>query len=262
LAVLGFLTGTVYVLLGGPPWPVDPEIHPTNTTVDSSLILPFSVTNKSGLVWMNDVQMTCGVDLVYGMEADGEIFIIRDNAFITGRYSIKPMGSIPYRCNASALLQMRENGTLSLYGSSSELMTQGGEPIIWHSPFNIIKTRIWVGGVYKVFGLIPWSFKSEIDQWPASPVVRQWIEGPVTPPFPGQNPFAGLPEPFRIFSVGTPVYDAQHRLLPSATECNASVKYPFALTTGPGREVLVFERPPWFLWLWRKALQVMHVTKM
>src|SRR5690348_12191059 len=52
----------------GRPWPIDPEIRFENPLRASSYILPFVLKNKS--IWpMNNVAMTCGVNLYYFIDA-------------------------------------------------------------------------------------------------------------------------------------------------------------------------------------------------
>jgi hypothetical protein len=63
LAGLVGLVGSIYEIWG-PPWPTDPEIRFQNALRESSFILPFSLRNKS-ILPMNNVAMTCGVDLYF-----------------------------------------------------------------------------------------------------------------------------------------------------------------------------------------------------
>lgn len=229
--ILG-VVASVYGIWGA-PWPVDPEIHPEGASVNSSLDLRFHITS-SGLLPIHNAQMTCGIDLVWFEDALGQSAQIRDVAFVTGTYSIP----VSYPCNASALLQVRPDRTLTLGGSDTVFAYQDGTPIKWYPPFKIIKACVWVGGVYWIGGLIPWSFYSEIDQWPRSPTNHSWIEGPVAPPLVGQNPFGDLPWPQHSFGLGTPIAIDRYPLL-NALNCNQTIRYPLGLVSGIGRIIFV-----------------------
>jgi hypothetical protein len=228
-----------------------PEIHPRDTIDGSSLILPFTVRNRSGVFSIKDTTFTCGVDLVYAEDSNGQVILMKDVAFDTGVYSIAPTKSIPYPCNASALLEVRPDGTLSVYGSSTKFVGQDSRPITWHPPFRILKMCIWVSGTCRIVGVIPWPFTSEIDQWPAAPTLHQWIEGPIGPSLRGQDPFANLPRPSHAFSTSRAIA-AHGKLLPNALECNETVTYPYMLTKDSGEAyVMFFEPPTWYMRLWR-----------
>jgi hypothetical protein len=231
-----------------------PDIRPHDTVDGSSLVLPFTVKNKSGIFAMNATKFVCGVDLVYAIDSAGQVVVMRDEAFSSGIYSIPANSSLTYPCNAAALLQVRSDGTLSAFGSSTKFVTQEGEPIIWHPPFRILKMCIWIGGDFYLAGFVPRSFKSEIDQWPAAPTLHQWIEGPIAPPLPGQDAFANLPKPSRAFAMGTPLYDGRHQFRSSAFNCNQSLQYPYGLTTGEGQQIVVFEPMRWYQWVWHKLV--------
>ncbi len=167
IVMIGLLAG-VYQLTGGPPWPSDPEIHFRDTSDGSSLILPFTIRDRSGLVDMPDVIFRCGVDLVIAQDAKGQRVVIKDVAFLSGVTSLfVGKEPIPYHCNAADVLRIRPDGSLSVYGSSTILKSSG--PQIYEPPWTIIKMCVWVGGEYKVAHILPWSFTSTIFQWPAMP---------------------------------------------------------------------------------------------
>jgi hypothetical protein len=214
LAMLVF----VYTIFG-PPWPVDPEIHAHDVNNDSSLLLHFTLVNKSGIFGMYDVHFTCGVDLVYARDALGQAVVIRDVAFATGQYSVVGIIPLNYPCDASDLLQIRPDGSLSLHGSTTAL--QSNKETRYVAPWHIIKMCIWIGGDYHVAGLIPWRFRSAIFQWPAAPGSKQWIEGPIAREPPKDEQIPGF--------------------IPNALQCSNSIQYPYGLVSGPGRMYLIFE---------------------
>jgi hypothetical protein len=153
----------------GRPWPVDPEIHPQNTMGESSLILPFTVHNKS--IWpMNNVAMTCDVDFVAWQDAAERWGGADSIAFYTGIVSIPGRGTINYPCDASSLIQIKD-GTFSLRDTLST------KNMLIQPPTKVVKMCIWVGGDYRI-GPKAISFTSILFKWPASQADKQWIEGP------------------------------------------------------------------------------------
>ena len=164
------LIASIYQIFGGPPWPVDPEIHPTSD--GSSLIHPFIIKNRSGLFDMNEVQLRCGVDLFFGTDAREHVTIFRDMAAVTGTASIAAGNTVPYQCDTSKLFKTNPDGSLSFGGSST--IYQNSSRI--HLPLKILKTCVWIGGEYKFLSL-QMSFTSQIFQWPAIRGSSQWAEG-------------------------------------------------------------------------------------
>ena len=212
ITLFGLVAGVVGIW--GPPWPVDPEIHPHDTVDGSSLVLPFIVKDRSALFDMPNVTFRCGIDLVYAEDSIGQKVIFRDEAFISGIYSVTAGGPpLNYPCNAEDLLQVRADGTLSMYGSS----TIDQSKLRFHPPWHVLKMCVWIGGEYKIMGRFPWRFTSILFQWPAAPNLPQWIEGPIAH------------EPERIPG-----------LVPDALQCSETVRYPYTLTTGPGLQAMVF----------------------
>lgn len=166
--ILGFLA--VIDQFWGRPWATDPEIHPHDSVVDSSLVLPFTIRNRS-LFPMNNVAITCGVDLVAFGDADGHWGGAAGIAFYTGTISIPGNSLINYPCDASSLVQVRPDGTFGL----RDTLSSKGTP--FQSPLKILKMCIWIGGDYRI-GPKSESFTSIIFKWPATQTNRQWIEGP------------------------------------------------------------------------------------
>lgn len=184
--ILGAFGGLDYFY--GHPWPSDPEIHPHDTIVDSSLVLPFTVKDTSAFE-MKSVEFRCGIDLIWAEDAKNQQVVIRDVAFKEGVYAI-PARSPPinYPCNATELLKIRPDGTLSLYGSSTTLESK--TPRIYTAPWHVRKMCVWVGGEYKFSGLHQ-TFTSAIFQWPATPGLHQWIEGPIVREPPKEEQISG-----------------------------------------------------------------------
>jgi hypothetical protein len=215
IAVPG-LVASVYQICGGPFWQVDPEVHPRDTSDASSLILPFLVTNPS-IAFAIDAKFTCGIDLVYAKDATGTNLVITDAAFANGNYSTAPRETVNFPCDASKLLQVKEDGSLSLVGSSTVLENKSAH--FWEKPFQILKMCVWVGAEYKVVGVTR-NFRSKIFMWPVAQGHPQWIEGPLVPP-----PAA----------AGAPSNS------PDALRCSREVQLPYAFVDGPGQAKLVFE---------------------
>jgi hypothetical protein len=216
VAVVGVVAG-VYQIGGGPPWPADPEVHPRDTLDSSSLILPFLVTNPSILFGM-DVSFTCGIDVVYAKDTTGADLLVTDAAFANGAYSLGPRETVNFPCDASRLLQVKNDGSLSLFGSSTVLQNNSGH--LWETPFQILKMCVWVGAVYKIAGVAR-NFRSKIFMWPAAQGHPQWIEGGLVP--------------------APPTVDGPPNRGANALRCSSAVRVPYIFVSGPGRAQLVFK---------------------
>lgn len=251
LSLFGLVAGAVGIW--GPLWPVDPEIRPRDP---SSLVLPFVVQNKSGLIDMVEPTFRCGVDFVYAQDSLGQTVTFTGAAFVTGLGpTIKAGDSALYTCNASDLLQPRADGSLSLFGSSTKLAMYGSVyPILWKPPFRILKMCVWIGAEYRVWKWRSWPFTSKIFQWPATPTRLQWIEGPIAYSGREGDPFAELKKPTRAFGTRQ-ILDQSGNLRSDAFQCSPTVRYPYSLTTGPGPAILVVEPVPWYRSLWQKIWQ-------
>lgn len=216
VAVVGVVAG-VYQIGGGPPWPADPEIHPRDTSDSSSLILPFLVTNPSILFGM-DVNFTCGIDLVYAKDATGTDLLVADAAFANGVYSLGPRETVNFPCDASRLLQVKNDGSLSLFGSSTAVGNKSGHFL--EKPFQILKMCVWVGAQYKIAGIAR-NFRSKIFMWPAAQGHSQWIEGSL------------VPEP--------PTVDGPPNRGADALRCSPTVRVPYIFVNGRGLAGVVFK---------------------
>ncbi len=166
--MVGLVGGIDYFF--GRPWPTDPEIHAVNAVGDSSLVLPFTIRNKS-LFPMNNVAMTCGVDLVAFEDARGKRGGVEAVAFYTGVISIGGNSTINYPCDASSLVQVKPDGTFNL----RDTLSSNNAP--FQPPLKIVKMCIWVGGDYTIGPKLE-SFTSILFKWPASQTNKQWVEGP------------------------------------------------------------------------------------
>jgi len=173
--------GVVIVILGivasiagiwGPIWPTDPEIHPHDVLNGSSFILPFTVQNKSIVFEIPDAEFTCGVDWVFYKDARGSKGVFSAIAFVNGNFSIAARQTINYQCDASQLVKVNQDGSLMLRNMPFP-------PQSLYAPLEVIKMCLWIQVDYKIAGLIPRKFTSDIFQWPAVANVQQWLEGPV-----------------------------------------------------------------------------------
>jgi hypothetical protein len=155
-----------------------PAIHPNNVLDASSFIMPFSIINRSDLFSITNAELTCGVDLLYFADAEGKTGYVADMGFVTGRFSIPNDGPLAYQCNASQLAEILPDGRLSIRKSMN---TKSG---VFKPPLRIIMMCLWIGGDYKIWGIVPRRFTSTVFRWPTAKGVNQWIEGPLaTLPF-------------------------------------------------------------------------------
>jgi hypothetical protein len=171
LGGLAAIIASIYTF-AGPIWPTDPEIHPRDALDGSSFILPFTVKNKSVVFPMPNVEFTCGIDWVYLQDAGGMRGVFGQQAFVNGTYSIKRGETINYQCDASQLIKINPNGSLSIRSMSL------GMPQALVAPLKIREMCVWVRAEYKIAGFIPRTFTSAIYQWPAGTHNNQWLEGP------------------------------------------------------------------------------------
>jgi hypothetical protein len=208
--LLGILGGIDYFL--GRPWPTDPAIHPLDFVSGTPLSHLFDVKNRSAFD-MKNVEFTCGIDLVFFKDAEGQGAVISDMAFVNGNFSLPSGKSINYACDASNLVKVTPNGSLMMRHSMNT------KPGVFRPPLSILKMCLWVRGKYE-FLWKTWTFQSVIFKWPASQDDTQhWVEGPIA-----QEP----PDP------GAP------NNTPDALECSPSVTFPYALFNGDGPPLLVF----------------------
>ena len=111
---------------------------------------------------------------------------------------------INYPCDASDLLKIKDDGSLTLYGSSTIL--ENKHHIVFRAPWHVWKMCVWIGGEYRFLGMKRVAFEFDCLSVASSAEIPQWIEGPV-------------------------VLDKS----PVEVQCSPSVHYPFALVTGPGQ---------------------------
>jgi hypothetical protein len=211
--------GQGIVAFWGPFWPTDPEIQAHDTVDASSFVLPFRVTNRSILFDMPNMEVNCGVDLVYFMTGDGFTGVLRDAQFNPGPISVGRNSINNYPCSAKSYINGKLDGSLTIGFPNGAGQSMSTPPGPFHEPLTIIKMCIWISGSYKVWGFYPVKFKSKMFQWPAVPGQRQWIEGAVTPDLPNE---AWIPNGSRVGAVWAlrPMMTSDKKnYLPGALQC-------------------------------------------
>jgi hypothetical protein len=173
---------TIVGLLGGilgRPWPTEPEIHPRDSIVTSTLVLPFKIWNKS-LLPMENVDIACNVYLLYFIDADGYTGLFGGIAqFKTAIIPIIPREpGINYPCDASKFINIQPDGSLMLGFENGQNLNLRTKASTFRPPMNVLK--MCCGSAGHIFGETL-SFSSSMFQWPASPKQPQWIEGPIVP---------------------------------------------------------------------------------
>jgi len=77
------VAANVYQLLGAPPWPTSPDVHPTPSSSPSPFTFPFVVHNTSALFDMKNVRIGCFIEeALYDNDAG-----LRNVRFIAGMES-------------------------------------------------------------------------------------------------------------------------------------------------------------------------------
>jgi hypothetical protein len=165
-----------------------------------------------------DVNFTCGIDLVYAKDATGADLLVADAAFANGAYSLGPRETVNFPCDASRLLQVKNDGSLRLFGSSTALENKSGHSL--EKPFQILKMCVWVGAQYKIAGIAR-NFRSKIFMWPAAQGHSQWIEGSLVP--------------------APPTVDGPPNRGADTLRCSPTVRVPYIFVNGPGLAGVVFK---------------------
>jgi hypothetical protein len=174
VATLGLLN--VIDQFWGRPWPTDPEIRFQNPLRESSYILPFALRDKS--IWpMNNVMMTCSVNLYYFIDVHGLTGLLRDSEFNNQRLSIGRTTPTNYTCDASDYVRLADDYSLLLGFPTGQFLKS--PPSNFRPPLKIVKMCLYFKGSYPLG-----SFTSSMYQWPAAPGLTQWIEGPIFPDLP------------------------------------------------------------------------------
>ena len=103
---------------------------------------------------MPKVTFRCGIDLVWAADSMGETVLLTDFAFLSDSYTV-PSGSktVNYDCDASALLRVEYDGTLSIKHYPG--LPQSDLAHVYYPPWQILKMCVWVGGSYKIAGFWP-----------------------------------------------------------------------------------------------------------
>jgi hypothetical protein len=226
VAFLFFALGNISSLssvLGGSPWPTDPEIHFRDTNDGSSLILPFDIANKSGFS-MPNVEFRCGVEFLRAMDSEGHEVLIGGVAFQNGVKTVSTTATVD--CNAADLLRIRPDGSLAFRNSTTEL--QNNRRTVFRAPWQIIKMCVWVEGHYRFMSIFPTEFTSHVFQWPAKPGAHQWREGP----FIGDRPAEEIET------------EERRGLIPGVLSCPDEKRFPYAFVTGNGRALFVLPPDP------------------
>jgi hypothetical protein len=220
-AFIGLLIGiflTSSKLLGGLPWPVDPDVHFRDTNDGSSLIMPFDIVNKSGF-YMPSVEFRCGIEFVQAFDSVDHEIVLGHTAFLNGKKTIQTTATID--CNAADLLGIGPDGSLALRNSSTILENRAR--IVYRAPWRIIKMCVWVEGHYRFMGIIPVEFTSHVFQWPAKTGAHQWRESP----FIGDRPLDEIEEETRL------------GLIPGVMGCPDAKRFPYIYVVGQGRASLI-----------------------
>jgi hypothetical protein len=157
--------------LWGRPWPTDPEIHPLDFVSGTPLTHLFKVQNKS-FFDMDNIEFTCGVNLMAFKDADGRIVGMTDGAFANGTFSIPRGKSINYACDASGLMRVNPDGSLT---SGQSYSTPSGP---FRGPLTVVKMCLYIFGRYHLFWT-DWAFHSIMFKWPSSQNDPHWVEGPI-----------------------------------------------------------------------------------
>jgi hypothetical protein len=167
---------------------------------------------------MNNMNLTCGVDLIYFIDADRKTGVLRDALFNPGPLSIGVNSPANYPCTASDYVRIQADGSVIIGIVPGQFMTT--KPGAFRAPLTVLKMCMWMRGSYTTPGLWTTNFRSNMFQWPAAPGQQQWIEGPITPDLPND---AWIPKDSKIGAVwafrGMMTSDKQ-TFAPGALQCD------------------------------------------
>jgi hypothetical protein len=214
--LIGFLglVGSIYGIWG-PPWPTDPDIQFQNALRDSSFILPFALKNKS-VFPMNNVAMTCGVDLYFFMDAGGMTGAFRDGQFNDQTISIGRDQPTNYTCDASNFIRLTDDYSVLIGFPEGQFLKS--KPSNFRPPLTVIKMCLYLKGAYSL-GPKGESFASSIFQWPAAPGLKQWIKGPIANDLPSEAWVPANSRTEAVWALRQMMFPDKKRFLPYALQC-------------------------------------------
>jgi hypothetical protein len=176
------VVGVIYGIWG-PVWPTAPKVSFRDTINASSTVLPFAITNPSRLFDLIDIQISCGIDLFYFKDADGQTGLVRDMSFGAPTINIPAHSTNNFPCTAADFLHVRADNSLQI--GFSEGQNLATKPNAFRGPLEVLKMCLWISGSYVRFNRKE-PFITRIFQWPAAPGQKQWIEGPINPDLPNE----------------------------------------------------------------------------
>jgi hypothetical protein len=174
---------SVIYTIWGPIWPTAPVMSFHDTVDASSTVLPFKITNRSLFFGINDMNITCGVDLFYFKDVNGLTGLERDESFIAPKFNIAAHSTNNFPCTATDYVRLRDDNSILIGFLNGSALATG--PTAYRGPLTVIKMCLWISGNYTSLG-IKHVFSSKMFQWPAAPGQNQWIEGPITPDLPNE----------------------------------------------------------------------------
>jgi hypothetical protein len=85
---------------------LDPEIHPRDTLDPLSFEVPFYATNNSAWISMDNVNISCIVDLFHFIDADHKTGLFGGSVLSPEVISIRHNAPTAYHCDASRVVHL------------------------------------------------------------------------------------------------------------------------------------------------------------
>ena len=86
---------------------------------------------------------------------------------------------VQYYCGAERYVHVQPDGSLIIGTEVPLNLPKARASGVFRPPLTIVKMCMWIGGDYKIFGVVTHRFTTPIFQWPVEPGVNQWSEGAI-----------------------------------------------------------------------------------
>jgi hypothetical protein len=165
---------TAILPYSGPLVPTSPDIEAHDSADGGLSALPFKISRKSLAFPIQNVSLSCYVNLLFVIDADRKLILLRDAEMYGGSIVFKREAN--YYCD-SEILRVRSNGSLVIGFPRGKHLD--GNPGAFRGPLTVIKLCVVPTGSYTTRFGFGGPLPQTMFQWPGAPGDRHWIRGPV-----------------------------------------------------------------------------------